>query len=40
MVYPNKNHSIYGTYEQGGVEVRMHLFEKINNFLFENLLEK
>ena len=39
MVYPNKNHSIYGTYEQGGVEVRMHLFEKINNFLFENLLE-
>ena len=40
MVYPNMNHSIYGTYEQGGVEVRMHLFEKINNFLFENLLEK
>ena len=40
MVYPNKNHSIYGQYEQGGVEVRMHLFEKINNFLFENLLEK
>ncbi len=40
MVYPNKNHSIYGTYEEGGVEVRMHLFEKINNFLFENLLEK
>ena len=40
MVYPNKNHSIYGTYEHGGVEVRMHLFEKINNFLFENLLEK
>ena len=39
MVYPNKNHSIYGQYEQGGVEVRMHLFEKINNFLFENLLE-
>ena len=39
MVYPNKNHSIYGRYEQGGVEVRMHLFEKINNFLFENLLE-
>ena len=40
MVYPNKNHSIYGQYEEGGVEVRMHLFEKINNFLFENLLEK
>ncbi len=39
MVYPNKNHSIYGQYEEGGVEVRMHLFEKINNFLFENLLE-
>jgi dipeptidyl-peptidase-4 len=39
MVYPNKNHSIYGQYEQDGVDVRMHLFEKINNFLFENLLE-
>ena len=40
MVYPNKNHSIYGQYEQDGLDVRMHLFEKINNFLFENLLEK
>lgn len=39
MVYPNKNHSIYGTYEPEGMEVRMHLFEKINDFLFENLLE-
>ncbi len=39
MVYPNKNHSIYGTYDREGQEVRMHLFEKINNFLFENLLE-
>ena len=40
MVYPDKNHSIYGQYEQDGLDVRMHLFEKINNFLFENLLEK
>ena len=32
MVYPNKNHSIYGQYEEGGVEVRMHLFEKITIF--------
>ncbi len=40
MVYPNKDHSIYGQYEQDGGDVRMHLFEKINNFLFENLLEK
>lgn len=40
MVYPNKNHGIYGSYEIGGGEVRMHLFEKINSFLFENLLEK
>ena len=39
MVYPNKNHSIDGTYDREGQEVRMHLFEKINNFLFENLLE-
>ena len=39
MVYPNKDHSIYGRYEQEGNDVRMHLFEKINNFLFENLLE-
>ena len=40
MVYPDKNHGIYGNYEQEGLEVRMHLYEKINNFLFENLLEK
>lgn len=40
MVYPNKNHSIYGQYERDGEDVRMHLFEKINGFLFENLLEK
>ena len=40
MVYPNKDHSIYGKYERDGIDVRMHLFEKINNFLFENLLEK
>ena len=39
MVYPNKDHSIYGKYEHDGIDVRMHLFEKINNFLFENLLE-
>ena len=39
MVYPNKNHGIYGTYERDGGDVRMHLFEKINDFLFENLLE-
>lgn len=40
MVYPDKNHSIYGTYDKDGIDVRMHLFEKINDFLFENLLEK
>lgn len=38
MVYPNKNHSIYGTYDSEGIDVRMHLFEKINDFLYENLL--
>lgn len=40
MVYPNKNHGIYGNYNSEGMEVRMHLFEKINKFLFENLLVK
>lgn len=38
MIYPNKNHGIYGGYEYGDGECRMHLFTKINNFLFEHLL--
>ena len=38
MIYPNKNHGIYGGYEYGGGECRMHLFTKIDNFLFEHLL--
>ena len=38
MIYPNKNHGIYGGYEYGGGECRMHLFDKIDNFLFEHLL--
>ena len=38
MIYPNKNHGIYGGYEYGGGECRMHLFNKIDNFLFEHLL--
>ncbi len=33
MVYPNKNHGIYGG------NTRYHLFSKINGFLFDNLLE-
>jgi dipeptidyl-peptidase-4 len=33
MVYPNKNHGIYGG------NTRYHLFYKINDFLFDNLLE-
>ncbi|MCB2208516.1 MAG: S9 family peptidase [Bacteroidetes bacterium] len=33
MVYPNKNHGIFGG------NTRYHLFCKINDFLFENLLE-
>jgi dipeptidyl-peptidase-4 len=33
MVYPNKNHGIYGG------NTRFHLFYKINEFLFDNLLE-
>ncbi len=37
MIYPNKNHGIYGNYGKGG-ECRIHLFTKINNFLFEHLL--
>ena len=38
MIYPNKNHGIYGPYEYGTGECRMHLFNKIDNFLFEHLL--
>ena len=38
MIYPNKNHGIYGGYEYGSGECRMHLFNKIDNFLFEHLL--
>lgn len=37
MIYPNKNHGIYGNYGKGG-ECRIHLYTKINNFLFEHLL--
>ncbi len=40
MIYPNKNHGIYGTYEYGSGESRMHLFNTIDNFLFEHLLGK
>jgi dipeptidyl-peptidase-4 len=40
MIYPNKNHGIYGGYEYGYGECRMHLFNKIDNFLFEHLLEE
>ena len=38
MIYPNKNHGIYGDYEYGDGECRMHLFTKIDSFLFEHLL--
>ena len=38
MIYPNKNHGIYGSYEYGDGECRMHLFTKIDAFLFEHLL--
>jgi dipeptidyl-peptidase-4 len=38
MIYPNKNHGIYGGYEYGDGECRMHLFTKIDAFLFEHLL--
>ncbi len=38
MIYPNKNHGIYGGYDYGDGECRMHLFTKIDNFLFEHLL--
>ena len=38
MIYPNKNHGIYGGYEYGSGECRMHLFNKIDNFLFKHLL--
>ena len=32
FAYPNKNHGIYGGY------TRLHLYNKMTNFLFENLL--
>ena len=38
MIYPNKNHGIYGGYEYGPGESRMHLFNKIDSFLFKHLL--
>ena len=38
QIYPNKNHGIYGGYEYGDGQCRMHLFTKIDNFLFEHLL--
>ncbi len=38
MIYPNKNHGIYGGYEYGSGECRMHLFNKIDDFLFKHLL--
>ena len=38
MIYPNKNHGIYGGYEYGSGECRMHLFTKIDDFLFRHLL--
>ena len=40
MIYPNKNHGIYGGYEYGAGECRMHLFNKIDNFLFKHLLKQ
>ena len=41
MIYPNKNHGIYGGYsEYGEGECTMHLFTKISNFLFEHLLDE
>lgn len=40
MIYPNKNHGIYGGYEEyGSGESRMHLFTKIDDFLFRHLLK-
>lgn len=40
MIYPNKNHGIYGGYEEyGNGESRMHLFTKIDDFLFRHLLK-
>jgi len=38
MIYPNKNHGIYGGYEYGMGECRIHLFNKINGFFFKHLL--
>jgi Dipeptidyl aminopeptidases/acylaminoacyl-peptidases len=38
-IYPNKNHGIFGSYEGGG-NCRMHLFTKIDDFLFKHLLEE
>lgn len=41
MIYPNKNHGIYGGYEEYGEgESRMHLFNKIDKFLFKHLLDE
>jgi len=34
MIYPNKNHGIYGG------NTRKHVFDKITNFLIENLRPK
>ena len=41
MIYPNKNHGIYGGYpEYGEGECTMHLFTKISSFLLKHLLEE
>lgn len=34
MIYPNRNHGIYGG------NTRLHLYEKMDNFLFEHLLQQ
>ena len=34
FAYPNKNHGIYGGY------TRLHLYNKMTNFLTENLIKK
>ena len=34
MIYPNRNHGIYGG------NTRLHLYEKMDNFLFEHLLRQ
>ena len=33
FAYPNKNHGIYGGF------TRLHLYNKMTNFLFENLIK-